>query len=70
MTLTPQIAADLTLFGLSKHCKIDELRQAYRQVAKLYHPDVVLARLKDTSDETKLKIEDKFKEVSAASERL
>ena len=60
----------MTVFGLSKHCKIEELRSAYRQVAKLYHPDVALARLKDPSDETKSKVEDKFKEFGAASERL
>ena len=49
---------------------MDDLRLAYRQVAKKFHPDVALARINDPSDEVKKKIEDKFKEYGAASERL
>ena len=40
MTLTPQIAQDLTTFGLAKHCKAEEIRSIYLKLAKMQHPDV------------------------------
>ena len=39
-------------------------------MAKKLHPDIVLAKIDDPSEETRTKVEERFKELSSAYERL
>ena len=70
LTLSPQIAADLTTFGLTKHCTYEESHETYLKLAKKLHPDIVLPKLDNPSEEKRAEVEERFKELSSAYERL
>ncbi|MEG2454097.1 MAG: molecular chaperone DnaJ [Clostridia bacterium] len=54
------------ILGVDKKATNDEIKSAYRQLAKKYHPDM----LSNATPEEKSKAEEKFKEVSHAYETL
>jgi len=54
------------ILGVSKNASADELKSAYRSLAKKYHPDVYAT----ASDAEKKKAEEKFKEIQHAYDVL
>ena len=52
--------------GISPYVSDDEVRQAYRQMAKKYHPD----RVATLGDDVKRAAERKFKEINDAKEKI
>lgn len=54
------------ILGVSKNATADDLKSAYRQLAKKYHPDVYASK----SDAEKKAAEEKFKEINHAYEVL
>ena len=50
------------ILGVEKNASADDLKKAYRQLSKKYHPDLQNGK----SDAEKKEAEDKFKEINAA----
>src|SRR5512134_681907 len=62
MVNSPAVARDLyEILGVSRTAKADDIRKAYRKLARKHHPDV---------NPGNKKAEDTFKEISAAYEVL
>lgn len=63
---TNNIDADLQLLSLKKGATKDDIKAAYRRLAKTYHPD----KLSGVDDAIKKIAEEKFKEIKDAYENL
>jgi curved DNA-binding protein CbpA len=60
----PDVYHAYSILGLSIGASQDEIKQAYRDLAKLWHPD------RFTDAEQKLQAEEKIKQINAAYEKL
>ena len=58
--------ADFQLLGLKKGATKDDIKAAYRRLAKTYHPD----KLSGVDDAIKKIAEEKFREIKDAYENL
>lgn len=66
MPSTPNLFEDYTMLGVKNDATADEVRQAYRDLAKIWHPD----RFSPDDSRLRKKAEDKFKEINAAYARI
>lgn len=54
------------VLGVSRHANLDEIKQAYRQLAGQYHPD----KVSHLGEEFRVLAEKRFKEIQAAYHEL